>query len=616
MFRYIAIEWDCENHPAADVADRILCRVRDRFREWYVGFDASGLQVSYTEPSGIASATQLGDGNGVILGALFKRSETTEQSTSSQLSTLDHDASTLIVRSNGRELIASYWGAYVAFLQCKQARKKWILRSPACVRPCLWTNVSGVNVFFSRMEDCIALDLRQYSINWKFVGSLVSCIQPQSGETGLNEVQEVHLGECVERRGERTSRSMYWNPCAIAGTDVIDDPLEAAAALRQTARACIFSWAARGNRFLHTLSGGIDSSIVLSCLSVAPSRPTVTCIHHYSTGAGDDERPFARLAAQQTGCELVEVRRPPSTSLQGILHTPRTARPAVSFPRLQRDRVEIELAKQRGAEAIFSGNLGDVLFHLSPGSSGAEEYLRRHGLRSEFFKVALNAALLDRISFWKVIRRAFANSWASIRQPIWIDPVYRGRKHRGMTRRIAEEFAHDSQLAPYVHPWLRSARGVPRGKLHMISPLTFDYYYDVVAAPGEPERPVALFSEPLVELCLRIPTYLHTRNAWDRAVARAAFRDDLPPQVARRTSKGTGDIWVRELLACNGDFLRELLLDGMLVKERILDRNQLEDAMPGISSRSGLAVSDLIEHLCTEVWARTWSPTRAQNALA
>ena len=73
-------------------------------------------------------------------------------------------------------------------------------------------------------------------------------------------------------------------------------------------------------------------------------------------------------------------------------------------------------------------------------------------------------------------------------------------------------------LAPEV---IRDAKR-SAGFLHPLLRQPFDFY-DPLGQGNEAERISPLFSQPLMELCLRIPTYVLTEGGWDRAVARRAF---------------------------------------------------------------------------------------------
>ena len=101
-------------------------------------------------------------------------------------------------------------------------------------------------------------------------------------------------------------------------------------------------------------------------------------------------------------------------------------------------------------------------------------------------------------------------------------------------------------------------------------------YYSSFERTDYPERTLPLLSQPLVELCLRIPTYVLIRSGRDRALARRAFANDLPAEIIARYAKGRADHHSRNILDANLAFVRELLLDGALVQKGLLNRTNLE----------------------------------------
>ena len=95
-----------------------------------------------------------------------------------------------------------------------------------------------------------------------------------------------------------------------------------------------------------------------------------------------------------------------------------------------------------------------------------------------------------------------------------------------------------------THPWLtpESTRGVSPGILwHVMSLSMPPAYYSSFVRSDYPERTLPLLSQPLVELCLRIPTYVLIRSGRDRALARRAFAADLPAEIVRALPKGRAD---------------------------------------------------------------------------
>ena len=170
---------------------------------------------------------------------------------------------------------------------------------------------------------------------------------------------------------------------------------------------------------------------------------------------------------------------------------------------------------------------------------------------------------------------------------------------------VVDAAKRDKGLA---HPWFaeRSTRGVPPGILwHVMSMSIPPAYYPSFLSGPYPERTLPLLSQPLVELCLRIPSYTLINSGKDRALARRAFANDLPPEIARRSAKGRADQHVRNIVDANLEFIRELLLDGLLVRHGLLNRKSLELYLTRGSSPADFQYSEILqEHVCTESWLR------------
>jgi asparagine synthase (glutamine-hydrolysing) len=116
-----------------------------------------------------------------------------------------------------------------------------------------------------------------------------------------------------------------------------------------------------------------------------------------------------------------------------------------------------------------------------------------------------------------------------------------------------------------------------------------------------------LLSQPVVETCLRIATYLQIINRGERAVAREAFNGLLPARILRRRSKGGAEQLAWRMLKENAPFAREMLLDGMLVRERIVDRSRLEAAQADTLAGTLHVTVPLFDLLGAEIWVRKWS---------
>jgi len=162
------------------------------------------------------------------------------------------------------------------------------------------------------------------------------------------------------------------------------------------------------------------------------------------------------------------------------------------------------------------------------------------------------------------------------------------------------------RAADFLHPLLHGRRGAPSGKLYHAHQIVAPFdYYDPLGAPADPERGAPLLSQPLMELCLRIPTDVLTTGGWDRAIARRAFYAQLPPEIRNRRDKGGMAAQLRLTVERNRSLLRELLWEGQLVRAGLLDPKPLDRALTGraqIETESG----ELLEYAGVEAWLRRW----------
>jgi hypothetical protein len=221
-------------------------------------------------------------------------------------------------------------------------------------------------------------------------------------------------------------------------------------------------------------------------------------------------------------------------------------------------------------------------------------------------------ALHQRSSIWRVLLFACKEAWFRPPRGPW--NMYEETLRNGMLsdRNVLVSDEVISTLHTHaqtrVHPWLSKADGVPVAKLWQIGALFMDSFYERHFSL-EDDAPIiaAFFSQPLVELCLRIPSYLSVHDGVSRAMIRAAFADGLPEVVLRRSSKGSPEAWLRAMVERDAPFVREFLLEGVLVKERILDPRKLECALPGSISTRASHAGSVLNLLYTEAWLRAWA---------
>ena len=605
VYRYLVLVWDPTQERSRVAVAMLTQHLAEHATGWSRAFDCAGLLVFQAgEQPGSSTTASLADSAGVVLGRVFTRA--LDRPEAAARVSFDAVETSQIVASGGRWLLEKYWGRYVAVVRSGATDEVWVLRDPSGGVPCWLTTHEGVNILCSDIEDCETLGAGSFSVNWSYIAAFVAYPTLQIRNTALNEVSEVQPGERVGFSRGSVHRSIEWHPIEIARGSMIESVDEAVASLRASTIGCVHTWAACFRGIVHNLSGGLDSSIVLSCLASAPSRPDVVCLNYFATGPDEDERRYAQAMARRVGVRLIEHQLDPGTvRLRELLNLRRTPRPWFYMYELEHARVEGELAGQHGAQSLFSGSGGDGVFFQSRADLAVTDYLFQHGFGAGLVRTAVDAARMSRKSIWPLLLQAMH---ARLVGAPW-DPIGMAKPavRTLVNADLMAAARHDPGLA---HPWFtpEAIRGVAPGILwHVMSVAVPPAFYNSIQRGPYPERVMPLLSQPLVELCLRIPTYLLIESGRDRALARRAFADDLPAEIVRRHAKGRADQHLRNILDANLPFVREFLLDGLLVQRGFLDRAALDLYLNRNRSPADFQYGEILQnHLCTEAWLRSW----------
>ncbi len=604
MFRFLACVWD-ETNTAAAVAARSIAQRLDERSTWTVALSAQGLQVHHSAPTHASGAHQLDGLCGVVLGTLFSRSPGGASIRAPAMLTAADTRD--IVSSRARSLVRRYWGRYVAFVRDPSTGMRWILRDPTGALPCFTAEFRGVTVYFCDLEDYFQLKLHAgaISVNWASIGQgLCQPGGPRTHVTGLSDVLRVLPGECEEWGPSLHGKRLYWNPGLVAA-DVIEDPARATVLLRESALDGVQALAGCHDSIVLAI-GGLDSSIVLACIKLGHRRPRVTCLNYYSPGIRSDERNYVQEMADRFECELMIQPRNPQLSLEPLRRV-RAAPNADNYLYfLEASPVEGALASRVSATAIASGFGGDQLFGRTA-PFATLDYLSRNTCPFLLPKIAYDQALRERDSVWRILRRALV---ARVNGRIW-NPCRQVGAYRPLLRpEVIESVKHGGlAVSPFLTQAMRDSvqSRVPNGKLdHLEQMLVSPPFHNPLSPEGGPEQWALLFCQPLIETCLRIPTDILTHGGWDRAIARSAFRGDLPRSVVNRRAKGGFSAHTKDVLLGNLPFARGLLLDGNLVKQGILDAAGLERELrpDAIDARGNAA--EILEYISTEAMICRW----------
>ena len=610
MFRLIALAWNGGDLHQCGVAQRLVTAVEVKHPVFRCVFSDEGLRVYFVSDAlSVARVYPMGQGAGVVLGSLFQRDS--DGGACAGEPVLDDAVTSVILRTSGQALCERFWGRYVALMRDSSDRSVFVLPDPTGECPLYSTSVDGVAMLFSHLMDVTVLNVQRFSVNWRFIAA--SMLEPElhSIETGITEVGRMRAGEVLRILADGTQqRTFIWDLFQLAMSSPVEDFVHAAKLARHVIGTCVERWASRYPSIVLLLSGGIDSSILLAALLRAQGSSQVTCLHLYDHNIGGDERRFAQIAAEMIQSpdarrsELIECERTvDGIDLKVLLHVPPSVRPRAYLAEALYRREYLRATVPRQA-ALATGFGGDYIFYNTSRARPAVDYVRRHGVGRELWRMVWDNT--GSRTYWSVLWEALS---IGLSKRDLAPPSLRS-VDTFLSANIAGR-AGDVDLyrsAPWRQsPALLSATAFPPGKRRHIETMYFPEQMHDAFEPGTGLQWFSpLLSQPIIELFARIPTYVLRHRGVGRSVARRAFASELPAQIRRRSWKSVTDNFVYQVLRKHEGFFRDLLLDGVLVKEGLLDpikvEKYLREAGDAYAAGTALIVG---EYFDLEIWLRS-----------
>ncbi|MDP3749277.1 MAG: asparagine synthase-related protein [Phenylobacterium sp.] len=503
-------------------------------------------------------------------------------------------------------MLETRWGAYVAIEVEAARRSVRVLRDPTGRIECWKLSLEGLDVIFSHYEDVQWLQPRRSPINWDYVAYHLNNDWLRGDETGLEDISEVLPGEELLYLDGRPSKSRPWRPDKIAAERFATMD-EAQRAIRQAAESAVTEWAARYGTIALDLSGGLDSSIVLGLLKRCAKHPNVVGANWVIAHAEGDERAFARAAAELHGVRLIEAEISPENLRFGAPVAHRLMRPSIRSMPLGYDERGAQIAKEIGADAYFTGTAGDHIFYDYLQVNAGSDYLHDRAPLGGAIGTAHQLAQVSKNTIWSVCGAALSDYVGGPK------PLHQMFKNRNP---FAAHEMSEAELNRFIHPWAHDGlHHTPPAKLQQvlnISELQRHYWRYGRADVSEEVHP--LFSQPLVEACLRTPAYWFCAGGIQRGLARRIFSDLLPASIRTRRTKGANTShWVR-VMTQNLPHVRELMLEGHLASRGLLNRARMEEELTPLAMAAAKAQGPLAVCLTTEIWIQQTEANRGRSA--
>lgn len=532
-----------------------------------------------------SSAPLIGLGDrGFIVGALFRRDVP-----ATRVTDLDPDERHRILETGGTALLANYWGGYVALLIADNGTLS-VLRDPSGMIPCYMRRDAGRVALASDMT-ALATPGRSV-VDYPALARMFAGIDVIGRRTGVAGIEELFPGERLMVTSSSSRIEQAWSPWDHVAPTAKMDFAAAAAALRTTLKDSIGAWSTCFDHILVGVSGGLDSSIVAAALG--PRTPRLRCLTMVEPGTDGDERRYAEALVRKLGVRLdapiydldaVDVTRPvlPHLPLPFALHF---------FHAIEAEHRQLG----EPVDAYFSGNGGDNIFCGLRSAVPLADRLLAHGLRLGLMQTARDLADLTGSGMAAVAGKA----WERVRRRRAGHRVRRDLSGLGAVGRAAALDDGDR------HPWITAPpRTLPGKAAHVAMLARAQKSIELYPRDGASPQISPLLSQPIVELCLSIPTWYWVRGGRDRAVARAAFEGLLPELILERRTKGSPSGFIRRVFDAQGEAAIAMLRGGRLVEAGLIDPDWLNRAGEGVWQDDGRD-HRMLTFAAAEAWVRWW----------
>ena len=481
------------------------------------------------------------------------------------------------------------WGSYIQLSDTP--RGSALARDPSGMLPCYVRHIDGVCLAASDAELLTCTVAAE--IDWPHLAGFLAGGGARSPATCLADIFEPVPGTCQSLHPHAVPETL-WNPWTFAAARCrIPSETIAAERLRQTVEHVVQAWVTKFPDVVLGVSGGLDSSIVAAALKHAGAN--ITAVTLATREPDGDERVYARALADALAISLVEAFESAEHVHLEYSAAARLPRPSARAFSQSSDAIQLAIASEHHAAAFMSGGGGDSVFCALRSASPLADRILAKAAPANLARTAREIASLTGSPLGPVLVRGMRNAWRGARPlPVLANP-------------FLSRDCMAAAPAPPLHPWLNPPPGTPPGKAaHVAWILGIFNHLDPVGRTLQLPGIFPLMAQPVVELCLRIPTWMWVRGGRDRAIAREAFCDVLPPAVLERRSKGTPASFVMSIFESRRRQIREMLCDGLLAGNGLVDRAAIvrytQDPRP-VSDVRYMQIMSLVD---AESWARCW----------
>jgi len=533
----------------------------------------------------------------------------------------------MLKRLNGIFAFALYDGRPAGQVEGLQSGDLFLVRDGLGVKPLYYSELNTGFLFASELKSILQCSAVSRELDMAALHYYLAYLWAPAPHTPLAQIKKARPGEAMIVRKGRVARKWSFYDLPYGQKPSQQSENEIAAELSRTLKTAVHRQLVADVPVGAFLSGGLDSSAVVSMMPEAQSDFKPTCYvigfdENLDMDGSPQDLPYARAVAKHLNVDLCTVKVKPDMirHLEKMLYH-------LDEPQADPAPINVfliaEQARQDGYKVLLSGAGGDDIF------SG----YRRHwalkmekmwgwlplGIRSGISRMANDDSVPNGIKGWMTdkawfrrLRKAFRYADLSPEDRLIAHFYWSGEQIRRSL--YTPEFSHALSGVDTAAPLQDSLGNIPleqdrlnrmlylEGK-HFLADHNLNYTDKASMAMGVEVR-VPLLDPDLVKFAARIPSSMKQKGRMGKAIFKKAMEPYLPKEIIYRPKSGFGAPLRRWLRLELKDMVADVLSTKSLQNRQLFDpaavRRLIERDRKGFID----GTYTIFALVCIELWCR------------
>lgn len=500
------------------------------------------------------------------------------------------------------------------------ARKLLLVRDRLGIKPLYYWDDGGSFVFASEIKAMLFSGVVRREIDLQALSDYATFRYVPAPATLFKNIKKVPQGRVITVDAGGARESEYWDFNFAPGP--YGDDREAEERLDEMLSECVRMRLMSDVPLGALLSGGIDSSLIVSYMSRFVDRPVKTFSVGFESAGPLSELPYAKTVSKRFGTDHYEIVvgfKDVVENLSGLVWhqdepvTEPAAIPTFMVSKLAREHVTVVLTGE-GADELFAGYP----------QYGLESWAGRYRRIPAWIRDSLIRPSVAMLPFGfrrlRVVERSMGTESSADRWSSWFAGFCGEEKRSLVTKELASAVADPTgaRIFDYHMSRLGDAHPVEEmlyadTKVWLADDLLMKM--DKMSMAASLEARVPFLDHKLVEFAAGLPLRMKLEGLQGKGILRRLAKDVLPEEIIKRKKVGFVvpiNVWFRGEL--------KPLLESMLFSSRFIERGFFE---PGYIRRLVSEHTEgRLDHrrelwtlLNLELWIRTFIDSKAPEPL-